>query len=650
MTTLIERPATVSPSHPDNHFAVSPADVITAIPGYRSALDLSQSYFTSGERPIPLCNGNHAFVSAGHRDGYRRKDGSVVAPCKSPGKAPLERDYPRFAVTAPSAMDVVRMFGPHQGNIGAVVPAGRVVIDIDPRSGGLESLSALTGRYGPFGETPTVLTGGNGVHNYFLLPDGVTVPSGGSLAALGYPGIEWKGAGAQVVLPPYVHVSGQAYRWDPGYGLGEVPIAPVPDWLLGLILEQSGNSDRHSAHYVDSGPAKYSVQPLRVQEHFARLWANAGVEVQSGSGDQFYSCPFHAEQHPSMHIDAQRCIWFCFSSECAGHGGGGIRLLESLIGPLKQGPLPGGLVFHAPPERDDDDASELGSNPYPNPDAADADPYLQELKTRAKELFPLPQGHQPKVISRLCAFIDDPSRLIRHQVISNTWNNPANRAIKRRQIWVHLTHQFSLPEVGVLYGISISAGEWNNRKREALAAQVTRRDGQYAAFDDRSVLGFIRFLTNVPIPGAAKMDDIDSTLFEALRDVDLFEEAEEKQRVHLVWLSQGWSLPAHESKGTVKTIAYKRDVDLVDDAKEEEQACQMGLVTWPGGESGDLEQWGSPRYFAVPQERVSEIGPERALDDLLEFAQRLGYQPVREVRSRFFPEESDIGDAGQVPS
>ncbi len=118
--------------------------------------------------------------------------------------------------------------------------------------------------------------------------------------------------------------------------------------------------------------------------------------------------------------------------------------------------------------------------------------------------------------------------------------------------------------------------------------------------------------------------------------MDLFEEVEEKQRVHLVWLSQGWSLPAHESKGTVKTIAYKRDVDPVDDAKEEEQAQQMGLETWQGGESGDLEQWGNPRYFAVPQERVSELGPERALDLLLELAERLGYQPVRDIRSRLF--------------
>ena len=114
----------------------------------------------------------------------------------------------------------------------------------------------------------------------------------------------------------------------------------------------------------------------------------------------------------------------------------------------------------------------------------------------------------------------------------------------------------------------------------------------------------------------------------------------------LVETGEGWSLPAHESKGTVKTIAYKRDVDPVDDAKEEEQARQMGLETWQGGESGDMEQWGNPRYFAVPEERVTELGSERALDELLELAQKLGYQPVRDVRMQFFPSNSDTNDTG----
>ena len=58
---------------------------------------------------------------------------------------------------------------------------------------------------------------------------------------------------------------------------------------------------------------------------------------------------------------------------------------------------------------------------------------------------------------------------------------------------------------------------------------MKRRDGQYAAFDNRAVLGVIRYLTNVPIPSAVKLDDADTYLVEALGDVDLPEDAGQQQ-------------------------------------------------------------------------------------------------------------------------
>lgn len=64
------------------------------------------------------------------------------------------------------------------------------------------------------------------------------------------------------------------------------------------------------------------------------------------------------------------------------------------------------------------------------------------------------------------------------------------------------------------------------------------------------------------------------------------------------------------------------------------------------GRAASRATWSSPRYFSVPQERVAEIGPEAALDELLEFARHLGYQPVRDVRKRFFRNEGAIPDAG----
>ncbi|MFQ6030628.1 MAG: bifunctional DNA primase/polymerase, partial [Dehalococcoidia bacterium] len=109
-----------------------------------------------GTASLPLCDANHEFVSAKHINGYQRRNGTVVAPCKSPGKVPLEPGYPRFALMGPTDRDIRRMFATHQGNMGNVVAVGNIVMDIDLRSCGLESIAALTERYSAFPLTPTV--------------------------------------------------------------------------------------------------------------------------------------------------------------------------------------------------------------------------------------------------------------------------------------------------------------------------------------------------------------------------------------------------------------------------------------------------------------------------------------------------------------
>ena len=78
MTTLMERPATPVQHYPDTHCTVSPVEVVTAPDGRYSELEVAQAYFSLGDRPIPLCDAKHAFVPAWHRNGYRRKDGTVV--------------------------------------------------------------------------------------------------------------------------------------------------------------------------------------------------------------------------------------------------------------------------------------------------------------------------------------------------------------------------------------------------------------------------------------------------------------------------------------------------------------------------------------------------------------------------------------------
>jgi hypothetical protein len=208
-----------------------------------------------------------------------------------------------------------------EANVGVVSGAvsGLVVLDIDPRHGGGDSLAVLEGIHGPMPHTVESLTGGGGQHLYFRHP-GTVVPCR-SIA----PGLDVKGDGGLVVCPPSVHVSGRVYDWEAGCAPGEVPMADLPWWLQALARDPAPSPSR-------GGRAVREV-PVRTEHErveFATLWALVGVELRPG--DQNYLCPFHPDHHPSLHIDAEGCRFYCFG---CGRGGGSGRLLR-LVHPSRQ--------------------------------------------------------------------------------------------------------------------------------------------------------------------------------------------------------------------------------------------------------------------------------------------------------------------------
>ena len=114
-------------------------------------------------------------------------------------------------------------------------PSNVIVLEVDPRRGGNETIAALLLKYdADFIRTPTVISGsadGEGRHYYFKV-EGRRYKT--NYDRLG-PGIEVKAVGGQVVAPPSVHASGNAYRWESGYGLDNCPMRTLPDWLVALL-------------------------------------------------------------------------------------------------------------------------------------------------------------------------------------------------------------------------------------------------------------------------------------------------------------------------------------------------------------------------------------------------------------------------------
>lgn len=104
--------------------------------------------------------------------------------------------------------------------------SGLVVLDVDPRHGGDESLVELERAHGALPETMESISGGGGRHLYFTHPGGL-VPNRANIE----PGIDLRGDGGCIVAPPSVHPSGKRYRWKKGRGPDEIAPAVLPEWL-----------------------------------------------------------------------------------------------------------------------------------------------------------------------------------------------------------------------------------------------------------------------------------------------------------------------------------------------------------------------------------------------------------------------------------
>jgi Bifunctional DNA primase/polymerase, N-terminal/Primase C terminal 1 (PriCT-1) len=164
-------------------------------------------------------------------------------PCISPAKHPFGKLATNGLLSATIETGVVKHWWGYQApqaNLGLCTDK-LVVIDVDPRHGGDESLAVLE-REHEFPPTWRVLTGGGGEHVLFAARDGVTVKSFYAQqmkdSPLG-PGIDVRSRGGYVVAPPSRHISGRVYAWSVDHHPRDTPLAPAPDWLIERLTARS---------------------------------------------------------------------------------------------------------------------------------------------------------------------------------------------------------------------------------------------------------------------------------------------------------------------------------------------------------------------------------------------------------------------------
>lgn len=140
--------------------------------------------------------------------------------CTSGGKHPLSRLAPKGLHNATTDEATIRRWWTswRDANIAIRTGDGLLVVDIDPKNGGDDSLSDLLALHGPLPDTATVITGSGGTHFYFCV-DG-RYRNAANLG--GWDGIDVRADGGYVVAPPSLHLSGRRYEWE----LSSVP----DDW------------------------------------------------------------------------------------------------------------------------------------------------------------------------------------------------------------------------------------------------------------------------------------------------------------------------------------------------------------------------------------------------------------------------------------
>lgn len=102
------------------------------------------------------------------------------------------------------------------------------IVDIDVKHGvdGFKSLADMENKYGKLPETRRHKTGSGGLHIIMKQPDDYNI--GNTTKMAGYPGIDRRGNGGYILLPPSRNETGSYLV------LNDAPIALAPLWLLEL--------------------------------------------------------------------------------------------------------------------------------------------------------------------------------------------------------------------------------------------------------------------------------------------------------------------------------------------------------------------------------------------------------------------------------
>lgn len=207
-----------------------------------------------------------------------RKDGSCRChkghACSTPGKHPADKKGLRGAtINLAKIRTWFRKRPDHNVGIATGPASNIVVVDIDPRNDGNDSLTRLMSLIpNGFAEQhrPAIQkTGGGGAHYIFRHPGGKVRNRTGAM-----PGVDIKANGGLIVVAPSVHASGGSYEWEGERGLPDFQPGGLPDEWLFLI-----EREEHTLQSVQSIQSVESVQEVPRESRYSLNFGPYGPSV-----------------------------------------------------------------------------------------------------------------------------------------------------------------------------------------------------------------------------------------------------------------------------------------------------------------------------------------------------------------------------------
>jgi hypothetical protein len=208
--------------------------------------------------------------------------------CSSPAKHPVAHLAPAGVHSATTDPYLIRDWFDYPWNLGIATGAksGIVVLDIDPRHQGDESLADLERRHGRLPDTRRFRTGGGGEHILFRHSGAIVPNSAGKIAS----GIDIRGENGYIVAPPSRHISGGWYSIPDNLAHGP---ADIPSWLLALIKVKEARVER-SSRSIDVPGAWNEPKNIRIRSALKCIpadnrddWLRVGMALHwTGWGDQ----------------------------------------------------------------------------------------------------------------------------------------------------------------------------------------------------------------------------------------------------------------------------------------------------------------------------------------------------------------------------